>query len=169
MTSTSNYFLFAGSYAPATEPGIHAFAFNSDTGELTPQGSFTGITSPSFLTIHPNGRWLYAVSETGLGSHGQAGSVWAFEIQPETMALQPLNQQSTNGDWPCHVAIDATGRWIIASNYGSGNAALYPITADGSLGEMASFVQHAGKGPNKARQEGPHAHSATFTPDNNYV
>jgi 6-phosphogluconolactonase len=65
--------------------------------------------------------------------------------------------------------IDASGHWLAASNYGTGNAALYPIQPDGSLGEMSSFVQHEGQGPNQSRQEGPHAHSTTFTPDNQFA
>ena len=61
------------------------------------------------------------------------------------------------------------GHWLAASNYGTGNVAVYPILADGALGEMSSFVQHEGQGPNKSRQEGSHAHSTTFTPDNRFA
>lgn len=171
MTTNTNYFLFAGSYAPEDKPGIYAYTFNSTTGNLTSQGSYAGIANPSFLTIHPNGKWLYAVSETSLDNDGVYGSVHSFSIQHEQLniKLQLINRQSTDGDWPCHVEIDASGRWLIASNYGSGNAALFPILSNGALGEMEAFVQHEGHGPKKARQEGPHAHSATFTPDNRFV
>ena len=171
MSTNATDMLFVGSYAPENMPGIHVFKIDLATGELTPRGSYSGIAKPSFLTIHPNGEWLYSVSETGQDSDGVLGSVHSFRIQNDdlNLKLEPINQQSTDGDWPCHLQFDRSGRWLIASNYGTGNAALFPILSDGALGEMKSFVQHEGHGPNSARQEGPHAHSAIFTPDNRFV
>lgn len=169
MTSSIQHVLFAGGYAAADQPGIHAFVFDAVSGGLSLQGSFTGVKNPSFLRIHPNGRWLYAVSETGLADSGKHGDVWAFQINLSSLALEPVNQQSTRGDWPCHLEIDASGRWLMASNYGTGDVAVFPISADGGLGELIDFVQHEGHGPNPERQEGPHAHSATVTPDNRFA
>lgn len=165
----SKHHLFVGSYAPKNSNGIYGYEFDSSSGELAQISSLSGIESPSFLVVHPNGRWLYAASETGMSSHGMYGAVHAFSIESDTLKLNPINQQSAKGDWTCHVEIDKSGRWLIASNYGSGDAALYPILSDGALGEMTSFIQHAGVGPNKDRQEGPHAHSAVFSPDNKFV
>ena len=158
-----------GGYASAEQPGIQSFLFDETTGQLTGGGSFTGINAPSFLITHPNKRWLYAVSETGKGSHGSFGEVWAFQFEREPFTIQPINHQSTRGDWPCHLHLDATGSWLIATNYGTGNAAIYPVHPDGSLGEMTDFIQHQGTGPNAERQEGPHAHSSIFTPDNRFA
>ena len=169
MTSQQQQVLFVGSYAAADRPGIYCFDFDSATGALSVRSEFVGIERPSFVVLSANGRFLYAVSEVGLGSNGRHGSVHALSIEPDTMAMHHLNQQTTQGDWPCHLQIDGTGKWLAASNYGSGNVAIYPILADGSLGEMSSFVQHEGQGPNEARQEGPHAHSTTFTPDNHFA
>jgi 6-phosphogluconolactonase len=165
----SSSLIFASGYAPANQSGIQAFMFDETNGTLTLHGSFTGITNPSFIVIHPNQRWLYAVSETGINSDSKFGEVWAFRFEREPFSIEAINHQTTSGDWPCHLRIDATGKWIIATNYGTGNAAVYPILEDGSLGEMTDFVQHAGSGPNKERQEGPHAHSSIFTPDNRFA
>jgi 6-phosphogluconolactonase len=169
MTRSTQSFFFASGYVSAEQPGIRSFLFDETTGELTAGGSFTGINVPSFLAAHPNGRWLYAVSETGQDSHGALGEVWAFQFEREPFTIQPINYQSSLGDWPCHLQLDATGRWLLATNYGTGNAGLYPLQADGSLSEMTDFVQHHGTGPNAARQEGPHAHSSIFTPDNRFA
>ena len=165
----SSSLIFASGYAPANQPGIQAFLFNESNGALDAQGSFAGILNPSFILAHPNGQWLYAVSETGQGSDGIAGSVCALKFERAPFSVSLLNQQTTRGDWPCHLRLDGTHRWLVATNYGTGNAAIYPIQADGALGEMTDFVQHQGKGPNAARQEGPHAHSSIFTPDNRFV
>ena len=169
MTSANNHILLASGYAAADQPGIHAFNFDSSQGTLTLLGSFTGIANPSFLAVHPNRHWLFAVSETSHTVDGLQGAVWAFRLEHDPFQFHLINQQSTKGDWPCHLRIDNTGKWLIASNYGSGNAALFPIEANGALGELKEFVQHEGQGPDASRQEGPHAHSATWTPDNQYV
>ena len=169
MTPSTQPLLFASGYVAATEPGLHAFRFDDATGSLTACGSFAGIANPSFLVVHPNRRWLYAVSETSQGNDGAFGAVWALRFEREPLTIQPLNQQSARGDWPCHLQIDAAGRWLFVSNYGTGDGGLFPIQPDGSLGEMADFVQHRGAGPHAARQEGPHVHSAAVTPDNRFV
>jgi 6-phosphogluconolactonase len=169
MTQSKRSFFFASGYTSAEQSGIQSFLFDESTGQLTAHGSFTGITAPSFLVVHPNQRWLYSVSETGKGSHGVLGTVWAFRFEYEPFSIQPINQQTTRGDWPCHLQFDATGKWLLATNYGTGNAAIYPINSDGSLGEMTDFVQHHGRGPNAARQEASHAHSSIFTPDNRFA
>jgi 6-phosphogluconolactonase len=164
--TTDQSLVLASGYSTTEQPGIQAFLFNESTGELTASGSYAGINAPSFLIIHPNKQWVYAVSETGLGSHNAVGEVWAFQMEREPFRLRRINHQTSRGDWPCHLQFDRTGNWLIATNYGSGNAALYPLGSDGSLGEMTDFVQHHGSGPNAARQEGPHAHSSIFTFDN---
>jgi 6-phosphogluconolactonase len=170
MTSANQTLLLTSGYSTADQPGIQALLFNESTGELTTaDGSFTGITAPSFLIIHPNKQWVYAVSEMGQSSHGAVGEVWAFRIQREPFLLKPINRRTSRGDWPCHLQLDRTGRWLIATNYGTGSAAIYPLLPDGSLGGMADFVQHHGKGPNAERQEGPHAHSSIFAPDNRFA
>jgi 6-phosphogluconolactonase len=169
MTDLDQSFFFASGYVTAEEPGIHSFLFDEATGELTASGSFTGINAPSFILVHPNRKHLYAVSETGQASHGMLGEVWAFHFEREPFNVQPINHQATSGDWPCHLQLDATGNWLLVTNYGTGNAGIYPLQLDGSIGEMASFVKHLGKGPNAMRQEAAHAHSSIFTPDNRFA
>ena len=169
MISKNQTLLLASGYSTADQPGIQAFLFDEAIGELTANGSFTGINAPSFLIVHPNKQWVYAVSETGQSSHRVLGEVWALQIRREMFLLKPINRRTSRGDWPCHLQLDRTGRWLITTNYGSGSAAIYPLLLDGSLGEMTDFVQHHGKGPNVERQEGPHAHSSIFAADNRFV
>lgn len=166
MEST-NQVVFFGSYAGEKAPGIFAFSMDSASGALTQVGSHTGIDRPSFLALHPNKRWLYAVSELAVSSNGKPGAVWALDY--DAGKFRAVNQQPSGGDWPCHIVLDATSKWVFVANYGTGSASVYPIQSDGSLGVMSDHVQHQGHGPNKARQEGPHAHSTTLTPDNKFA
>ncbi len=161
--------LFAGSYARSDQPGLYAFGFDHRTGGLIALGSFTGLANPSFVAVHPNGRWLYAVSETSQEEDGTPGGVWALRWTREPFSIQPLNSQPSGGDLPCHLQFDATGQWLFVSNYGNGRVGLFPIRSDGTLAERTDLVQHHGHGPNPKRQEGPHAHSVTLTPDNRFA
>lgn len=168
--ATSQHWLYVSGYAAADQPGIRAFTFDDASGKLSAGGAFTGILNPSFITIHPNKHWLYAVSETSQQKEGKPGGVWALHL-PENAQGEPreINHRESGGGWPCNLEIDASGQWLLVSNYQTGSLGVFPILADGSLGEMSDHIQHHGSGPNPERQEGPHVHSATFTPDNRYV
>lgn len=170
MTGTNEpqSLVIVGSYADAGQPGIHLFRFDATTGALLACGSYAEMTNPSFLVAHPNGRWLYAVSETSQADGGP-GSVWALRLERDPVAIQTINHQPSAGDSPCHAQLDRTGSWLLVSNYSSGSVAVLPILSDGSLGSMTAAVQHAGRSMHPERQTAPHAHSAIFAPDNRYA
>ena len=89
---TSEHVLYIGSYAAADQLGIYACTFNDVTGDLTVRGSFVGVANPSFVVVHPNGHWLYAVSETNQQKEGVSGAVWAFRCKQEPWSIEPINQ-----------------------------------------------------------------------------
>jgi len=166
---TSRQALYVSGYVPADQPGIHACIFDEATGDLSVRGTFAGVVNPSFVIVHPSGSWLYAVSETSQREDGKPGAVWALRFTGEPWRMEPINHQPSGGDLPCHLEIDSTGRWLLVSNYGSGSVSVLPILPGGALGEMTDLVQHQGSGPHPGRQEGPHTHSTTFTPDQRFV
>lgn len=125
--------------------------------------------SPSFLAIHPNHKFLYAVNEVSKYKGEKAGSVSAFALDAKTGMLKALNTVSSKGDGPCHLALDPSGKWLFVANYGGGSVAEYPVHADGTLGEASAFVQHTGSSVNGGRQAGPHAHSTVLSPDGKLV
>ena len=69
----------------------------------------------------------------------------AFALDARTGELTRLNQESTVGDGPCHLVVDATGKNVLVANYGGGNVAVLPIGPDGKLGPASDFIQHKGK------------------------
>jgi 6-phosphogluconolactonase len=167
--SNTEHIVYAGSYAAPEQPGIYAFAYDAAAGTLTQQAAFAGVANPSFIAVHPNRRWLYAVSETSMDQEGVPGAVWAVACTRAPWGFSAINQQASGGDWPCHLAIHSTGRWLLVSNYASGTVGVLPIGDDGALGELSDLARHTGSGPHPVRQQGPHAHSATFTPDARFV
>lgn len=163
------FYTFVGTYTNGRREGIFAFQFDAERGTAQPLGATECLSNPSFLAIHPSRRFLYAVNEIGDFSGKPAGAVSAFAIEAQTGKLHPLNQQSSIGSGPCHLSVDATGRFVLVANYASGSVTVLPINADGSLAEASDFVQHRGSSVNPQRQEGPHAHSIILDPANRFA
>lgn len=163
------YLVYAGTYTGPKSQGIYAYRFDTETGKMTPLGLAAETVNPTFLDIHPNHHFLYAINEIGNLNGKKVGGVSAFAIDAATGKLRLLNQQSSGGDGPCHVMVDKAGKNLLVANYGGGSVASLPIKPDGSVGEMATFVQHQGSGPNKERQAGPHGHCFIFDPANKFA
>src|SRR5947209_1447934 len=147
-------FLYVGNYSN----GIQAFRYDPQALALQPLGMVGEMQRPSFLTLHPNGRFLYAVSEIG-NDGGTQGYVYAFSVDQATGKLHFLNRQPSAGGGPCHLVVNKTGKFLLIANYGSGSVADFPLKDDGSIGDLASKVQFEGSGPDQKRQKGPHAHA----------
>ena len=149
---------FVGGYTSeemqAEGKGISTCALNIETGEMSLIHSFEKSKDPSYLTVHPNGQYLYAANETG---GNNPGYVSAYKIL-EGGAIEIINEKYTNGDYPCHVSISADEKKLLVANYGGGSVSLFPIQSDGSLGNLASVIKHSGNGPFEERQEAAHAH-----------
>ena len=155
--------LYVGTYTEGTKSeGVYLVRMDRRSGELRQVGAVNAGANPSFLTIHPNGRVLYAVNEL------DKGVVSASAIQKGIDALTRLNEQPSQGGAPCYVSVDKSGRALLVANYTGGNVALLPIETNGSLAP-AHVVQHTGKGPNAERQEAPHAHCIIPDPSNRFA
>ncbi len=164
MAWPADYFVYFGTYTGKASKGIYVSRLNTATGKVSNPELAAEAGSPSFVAIHPNHRFLYAV-----GEGGRIGGVSAFSIDPATGKLKLLNKVSSVGRGPCHVTVDRTGKCVLIANYGDGTAAVFPVKDDGSLGEHTAFVQHKGSSVDPARQKEPHAHSVNMSPDNRFA
>ena len=158
---------YVGTYTGAKSQGIYTFKFDAATGKVGPVQLAAQVTNPSFLSVHPNRQYLYCVGDRTNAAGKKAVVVSAFAIETNGY-LRLLNQQDTVGVGPCHLAVDKSGRMLMAANYGGGSVVAFPIRADGTLGEHSAFVQHAGRSITP-RQSQPNAHSVTFSPDNRFA
>ncbi|MFV0376008.1 MAG: lactonase family protein [Mangrovibacterium sp.] len=156
--------LYIGTYSVEGSEGIYRYSFDPKNGELTPESVTETQENPSYISISPNKKYLYAVSEVNNYNHQDSGSVTAYKIEPDG-SLTRLNQVATLGNHPCHVTVSPDGKTLAASNYTSGSISIFKVNDDGSLAVMPQLVQHVGFGPDTARQQGPHAHSSLFTAD----
>ncbi len=159
--------LYVGTYSVRGSEGIYVFEFDRKAGTLRQIQTASQSKSPSFLTFHPNGKFLYAVNEAPVS--GTGGAVSAYALDRATGKLTFLNMQPAVGRGPCHISLDQTGRAAFVSNYGEGTLTVLPVLSDGKLGPATDSVRHSGSGPNAQRQNQPHVHSATLAPDNRFV
>ena len=157
--------VYFGTYTGPKSKGVYRSTFNPADGKLSPAELAGEIVNPSFLAIHPTRPLLYAAGELG----GKGGVVTAMAIEPGSGKLTLLNQQPSQGAGPCHISVDRSGHYVLVANYVGGSVACLPIQSYGRLGGATSTVQHHGKGPNRQRQDGPHAHQILSDPESNFV
>src|ERR1035438_4184974 len=126
--------IYVGTYTDKGSKGIYAYSFDPGTGETKALGLAAETANPSFLAVDAHGKHLYAVNEIDNFSGGHAGGVSAFAIDPVTGRLALLQQVSSLGADPAHLALDRTGRYLLVANYTSGHIAVFPVLGDGKLG-----------------------------------
>jgi 6-phosphogluconolactonase len=162
----SQYLAYVGTYTTKTSSkGIYAFRFDTATGQLSGIGVAAETPDPSWVVVHPNGKYAYAANEAG-----KASAVSAFAVDAKSGKLTLLNQLPALGEDPCYLSFDKTGKYLLVANYSSGTVAVFPILADGRLGEHTALMKDQGAtGPNKERQEAPHAHWIEATGHNHFV
>lgn len=182
----NDYFVYIGTYTgfeyvhhsrtwgvgESHSKGIYVSRFNATTGDLSEPQLAGEITNPSFLTISPNHRFLYAISEDPLSvgpPKDHSSYVSAFAIDPATGKLRLLNTVPANGTSTCYISIDKTGKYVFMANFGSGSISVVRVRDDGSLGELTAFIQDVGHSVDPSIQTEPHTHWVGVSPDNRYV
>jgi 6-phosphogluconolactonase len=164
------YLVYVGTYTNKTaSKGIYVYNFDPGTGKLTSLGVAAESEDPSFLAVHPSGKYLYAVNEIDHFGEKKSGAASAFSIDQKTGKLTLLNQAATRGAGPCHISLDKSGKFALIANYDGGSVATFPVHPDGTLGEAADFVEHRGSSADKERQAAPHAHCIGTSPDNRFA
>ncbi len=166
LLPAQEHYLFIGTYSSPLNEGVHVYRFNSSTGSATPVSSIPS-SNPSFITLAPNGKNIFAVFETA-PKDGKGGDIASYSFDALTGRLAMLGKTLSGGDHPCHVETDRSGHWLFASNYSSGTLSVLPIDSNGHVG-LAKSIRHSGSGPDTSRQKGPHVHGSLISPDNRFL
>jgi 6-phosphogluconolactonase len=170
--SAASQLIFIGTYTPKdnSSRGIYAVRLDTVTGTLSEPVAVAEAPNPTFLSLAPNGRQLYALNETDSVNGRPGGGATAYSIDAAAGTLTKLNSQPTGGISCAYISTDYTGKALVLISYHGGQVTSFPLANDGSIGPRASFLQTAGPlGPDKGRQEAPHPHSVTFSPDNRFA
>lgn len=161
--------VYVSAFAAGKDGAIHVFRLDAETGQLRQIHRNTEVEHPFFLAVSRDDKYLYSIHAPGKFGGDQDEQVAALAINRQTGELKLLNRQSSRGTASCYLDVDATGKSVLVANYMTGSVASFPVRADGSLGEAATFIQHQGSSVEKSRQAGPHAHSIVVSPDNQFV
>ena len=153
----------------STSRGIYAYRWDPASGELQAAGLAAASDNPTFLAIDPDAKFLYAANEIASFEAQASGAVSAFAIDHAGAKLKPINQVLALGTGTCNVAVDHAGRAAFCANYNGGSASSFAIGYNGQISDAVSHFQYHGHGPNKDRQEGPHAHRVTPSPDDRFL
>ncbi len=156
-------YVYIGCYTPAGR-GISIYSANPQTNTMILSNIVGPVSNPSWLALDPTKKFLYAVNEVN------AGQVMAFSINPATGDLTFLNQQSSGGANPAHMAVHPSGKFVIVANYSGSTVETIPLLPDGSLAAPTQVLRHIGDlGPNTGRQEAPHPHMVLPDSSGKYV
>ena len=165
--------VYVGTFKREPSKGIYAWRMDLSSGKMEPLGLAADTMRPVFIAVHPNRRFLYAVSRPTAVDRTSLGVVLAYAIDPKTAKLTLLNSSSTRGIDPAYVTLDRTGQNLLVANFGSnagnGCVAVFPVKKDGSLGESSDFIVYSGTGVHPQRQQGPHSHAINVSPDNRFA
>ncbi|QNI34782.1 lactonase family protein [Alloacidobacterium dinghuense] len=183
VAENSRVIAYVGSYTSAVDggangEGIYRFDMDAHTGAFTQRKLVAKVPNPSWIVIHPSKKYLYTVNEI---VHQESGSVSAFEIEPTTGDLTPLNVVSSEGSGPAHMSLDASGKYAFVANYAGGTIAVLPIVEGGRLGAAIDVHRDLGSVGAKSAtnappgsfaisgHDAPHAHMIAPDPGNRFV
>ncbi len=161
--------MFVGTYSGPKSKGIYRYQFNPQSGEISNGELAAEVVNPSFLAIHPSGRFLYCVNEGGMIGGKKTGGVTAFELDPTSGSLKKLNEQASVGAGPCHVTVDPAGKNLLIANYGGGTTNLFPLGSDGRIKDVASVMVHKAPQNDPKKKIIPRAHSVNVSKDNRFA
>jgi len=158
----SSHLIFLGTYTKDGSRGIYTVRLDGATGALSTPSVAAETPNPAWITFSPDKKFLYAINESQAQAVGFAVDAAHAKLNPLPVVPSPAAQP------PSFLAVDTTDRMLIAANYREGYVASMQIHTDGTLGTPI-VIKHSGKGPNPARQDQPHVHSITISPDNRFA
>src|SRR5690554_5736875 len=166
-TVMENHYLFlVGTYTEQPDDGIHLVRFSPEGNLLETIVVASDVENPSFVISNANQTLVFSVEETN-GPEG--GKVTSFRLDKNTGSLEKINSVFTQGDHPCHLSLDPSERFLVASNYSGGNVTVIPVDEEGNLSAQIQVIQHHGSSVNANRQSRPHVHSGVFHPQESKV
>ncbi len=114
----------------------------------------TTLDRPMYMVISNNKAYIILRAPFEISENS---GVIVYDIDDSGKLINPTEIISTRGEVACHICVD--GEYVYCVNYISGSIIRLP--------EL--LVKHKGKGPDKKRQESPHAHYVGMTPDGKYL
>ncbi len=163
----NNLMMYIGTYTEESNSnGIYTYYFNQENGTFELLSSATAA-NPSFVTLSPDGKHLYAVSEYNDGRQG----AYSFDVSEDKVQLShpvflptaPKEYLPRAGADPCHIVTD--GKYVITANYTGGDISVFSLDGEGKLKAETQHIAFVGKTPKRVA----HIHCIIPTPDKKYI
>src|SRR5882757_5429152 len=111
-SAMNSHLIFLGTYTRNGSKGIYTVRLDDDTGALSAPQLVAETPNPTWVTLSPDKKFLYTI-------HPTAAQAIGFRVDADSgklTALTPLPTGQT-ANAPSHLAVDATGRTLLAANY----------------------------------------------------
>ena len=163
----NNLTMYVGTYTEGgNSKGIYTYNFNQEDGTFELLNIATA-SNPSFITLSPEGKRLYAVSEYNDGRQG----VYSFDLSENKAKLsnpifRPMASKEAlprAGADPCYIVSD--GNYVITANYTGGDISVFSLDAEGRLQTEVQRIAFAGRTPERVA----HIHCIIPSPDKKYI
>jgi 6-phosphogluconolactonase (cycloisomerase 2 family) len=173
-------YAYVGTYTP-NGGGIYLFLIDRATGEFAQLQVVDDIRNPSWLAVNPAENRLYAVSEIDNYDGSRNGVVKTYAIDAETRQLSRLGAVNSAGGTPAHVSVHPSGKFVFVANYGGGNVAVFPVAANGVLGDPSDVrpgvgARHPGRAADDppgqfgvSDHDSPHPHMVAPDPSGQFI
>ena len=115
--------VYVGTYTDGTSKGIYRSALDLATGKASAPVLAGEAKNPSFLALHPSGRFLYAVSEVDDFGGAKTGARAGVRGRHEDRRPHAPQPAAVEGAAPCHLVVDKSGKNVLVANYSGGNVA----------------------------------------------
>ncbi len=146
--------LVVGTYTGGGSEGLYQLQYDTRTQRFGAPRLLAKTQNPSFVAL--GSPYLYAVEET---SDGQL-SVY----EQQAGGIERVSKVATGGASPCHIAVSPNRAFLAVANYMGGSVSIFQLD-EGLVTGGPRLIKHTGAGPNKDRQEAPHAHWVGWRPD----
>ena len=162
-----NTYVFFGSYNhDKAKEGIYVYQLDTISGKLSKVTTVKNILNPSYLTLSPDGKFLFSCTESRTPN---AGSVSSFAFNPENKTLTFINSQKSGGENPVYLTVHKNGKWLINGNYTGGSLSVYPISENGKINPIVQNFFFTEDSVNQERPIRSHIHSTVFSPNFDYI
>ncbi|MBR2357005.1 MAG: lactonase family protein [Lentisphaeria bacterium] len=134
------------------------YGLSADRNGVVKQEFFQELYGVSYMTYSADRQKLYASCAVDNG-----GAAAAFMIN-EDKSLTLLNRLPSLGVSTCHIVAAPGGKYLYTASYFTSNISEFSLNEDGSLKALERVVTFSGQSVD-VRQERPHPHFVSFTPD----
>ncbi len=148
-----------------SEHGISTIFLDSESGALSGKSIAIKSFAPGALALSKDKKYVFSV---GKDQGEKLGFVASFSRLADGR-LKLVSKQSSMGEVPCHLSLDAESENLFVANYNSGSVASYKIDADGNISKPVSHHLHEGSSVHPERQTRAFAHSIYSTSDRKFV